>query len=706
MNLFVVVETGDHHISVLDGDRFEVIDRFPTPIAVHGGPKFSPDGHFVFVMSRDGWVQKYDLWSLAEVGRVRAGLNSRNIAISKDGKWLAVANYLPATLTILAADDLSVARVIDVAGRDGTPSRVSAVYQAPPRDSFILALKDAPEIWEIATDPEAPPVHAGFVHSHEAGMEEALGASGGLFALRRIAVGEPIDDFFFTPDYRHLIGASRQGDRGIVVNLNVGREIAELPLPGMPHLGSGITWMRDGRRVMATPHLHEPRLSVIDIDSWEVVAHDRDRRSGLLPAQPRIQPLCLGRRLPRADPRHDPRHRQAEPGDRGEPDAGAGRRRRPCGVRPMGAPCAGQRLGGRRRADRLRRRDAGGGEAAADAQARPASTTSGTRSPSPMAPATEPAALIVAHGQPSAPEGAERAIAALARAVAAVLPGWRVRGATLAAPGALEAALAALGSRPVPVYPHFMSDGWFVRTRIPQRLAAAGRADCEVLAPFGRDPASAELCLRAAREGALEHGLDPAATTLLIAAHGSPVRSPARRRDPRRGRGGRGSPALPGRRRRFRGRAALDRRGGASLRGDALPAVLRRAQRPCPRRRARGARRRPVRGTGARSDRRACRSAAADRRRARAGGVRRGRLTRDPADDGRWPVWRLAVLLYPFAAAAAAINVFLLALLGRAVGLASLSPSAALALGALLGVPAAWWSGCRLRALMDQAEGH
>jgi sirohydrochlorin ferrochelatase len=131
------------------------------------------------------------------------------------------------------------------------------------------------------------------------------------------------------------------------------------------------------------------------------------------------------------------------------------------------------------------------------------------------------AALIVAHGQPSAPEGPEAAIAALARAVARRLPGWRVRGATLAAPGALEAALEAL-PRPVPVYPHFMTDGWFVGTRIPERLADAGRGDCMLLAPFGRDPASAALCLRAALQGAQSHGLDPAATTLLIAAHGSP----------------------------------------------------------------------------------------------------------------------------------------------------------------------------------------
>jgi cytochrome c553 len=271
MNITLVVETGDHHVSVLDGDSFGVLDRFPTPYAVHGGPKFSPDGRYVFIMSRDGWVQKYDIWSLKEVGRVRAGLNSRNIAMSHDGQWLAVANYLPPTLTILSTADLSVARVLPVKAKDGTPSRVSAVYQAPRRKSFILALKDAPEIWEVATFPEAGPYHEGFVHSHEAGMEESLAAEKGLFARRRIAVSEPLDDFFFTPDYRNLIGSNRKGDKGVVVNLDVGREIAELPLPGMPHLGSGITWKSQGRRVMATPHLNEPVLSIIDIDKWKVI---------------------------------------------------------------------------------------------------------------------------------------------------------------------------------------------------------------------------------------------------------------------------------------------------------------------------------------------------------------------------------------------------------------------------------------------------
>lgn len=271
LNLFVVVETGDHHISVLDGDTFERLDRFATPFAVHGGPKFSPDGRFVFVMSRDGWIQKYDLWGLQEVGRVRAGLNSRNIAMSKDGKWIAVANYLPHTLTLLSAATLKVEKIFDVADANGTTSRVSAVYQAPSRDSFILALKDVPEIWEIATNPSAEPVFEGFVHSHEQNMQEALPSSSGLFSRRRIPVSQPIDDFFFDPDYRNLIGAARDGGKAVVVNLIVGHEIAELALPGMPHLGSGISWMRDGRRVMATPHLKEGVISVIDVETWKLI---------------------------------------------------------------------------------------------------------------------------------------------------------------------------------------------------------------------------------------------------------------------------------------------------------------------------------------------------------------------------------------------------------------------------------------------------
>jgi cytochrome c553/WD40 repeat protein len=270
MNLFVVVEAGDHHATILDGDRFEPLARFQTRFSLHGGPKFTPDGRYVFFMSRDGWVSKYDLWTLTMLTEVRAGINSRNIAISPDGKHIAVANYLPHTLVMLSADDLSTEKIFEVKDRLGNSSRVSAVYQAPSRNSFIAALKDVPEIWEIATDPNAPPVYAGFVHSHEKGMIEALPSSQGLFALRRIETPEPLDDFFFDPPYRNLIGSAREG-RAIVVNLTVGRDIKQLDLPGLPHLGSGISWRWNGRPVMATPLLKQGKISVLDMQDWSQI---------------------------------------------------------------------------------------------------------------------------------------------------------------------------------------------------------------------------------------------------------------------------------------------------------------------------------------------------------------------------------------------------------------------------------------------------
>jgi mono/diheme cytochrome c family protein/DNA-binding beta-propeller fold protein YncE len=273
LNLFVVVESGDHHVTILDGDRFEPLHRFESRFALHGGPKFSADGRFVYFGSRDGWVTKYDLYNLVVVAEARAGINTRNIALSGDGRFVAVANYLPHTLVLLDAVDLAPLEVIPVIGRKSKQSsRVSAVYDARPRGSFIAALKDVPEVWEIYYRDDAPPVYEGMVHNYEKGMVEGLASGQGRFAVRRIATDGPIDDFFFDQSYRSLMGSARDGGTAVVVNLNVGRPVAEIPVPGMPHLGSGITWRYQGRPVMATPHLKEGKVSVIDMTDWTVIA--------------------------------------------------------------------------------------------------------------------------------------------------------------------------------------------------------------------------------------------------------------------------------------------------------------------------------------------------------------------------------------------------------------------------------------------------
>jgi DNA-binding beta-propeller fold protein YncE/cytochrome c553 len=269
LNLFIVVEAGDHHVTILDGDRLEPIRRFASRYALHGGPKFSPDGHFVYFASRDGWISKYDLWGLKMLSEVRAGINTRNAAVSSDGKYVIAANYLPHTLAIFDAD-LNLVKVIEAKDARGTSSRVSAVYDAPPRRSFIAALKDVPELWEISYDPKAEPIAAGLVHDYR--LKEGA-FEPGFLNPRRTPLEDVLDDFFFMPDYREVIGARRDGKRGQVVNLDVRRAIATVDLPGLPHLGSGITWEREGRRVMATPNLREGVVTVIDVGTWKTIKH-------------------------------------------------------------------------------------------------------------------------------------------------------------------------------------------------------------------------------------------------------------------------------------------------------------------------------------------------------------------------------------------------------------------------------------------------
>ena len=276
LNLFVVVESGDHHVTILDGDTFAPIHRFASRFALHGGPKFSPKGRFVYFGSRDGWVSKFDLWNLKVVAEIRAGINTRNIAVSSDGKWVMVGNYLPHTVVILHANDLKPFRVVKVADRKGKTSRVSAVYDAAPRKSFIVALKDVKELWEMSYDPEAAPVYGGFVHSYRQGQVEGVVVEKQPFARRRVALESYFDDFFFSPDYAEVIGAARSGGRGgtaggAVYNLDVRKKIADLALDGLPHLGSGITWKWKGKRVMATPHLRTGAVSIIEMETWKTV---------------------------------------------------------------------------------------------------------------------------------------------------------------------------------------------------------------------------------------------------------------------------------------------------------------------------------------------------------------------------------------------------------------------------------------------------
>ena len=120
-------------------------------------------------------------------------------------------------------------------------------------------------------------------------------------------------------------------------------------------------------------------------------------------------------------------------------------------------------------------------------------------------------ALLVAHGQPSDPFPAARALEDLAMQVAAFLPRWSVKAATLAEPLAIARGVA--GRECGLVYPLFMARGWFTKVQIPNRLFESGASRWKVLEPFGCDPKVQDLCVALVRESG--------ADAVIVAAHGS-----------------------------------------------------------------------------------------------------------------------------------------------------------------------------------------
>ncbi len=89
----------------------------------------------------------------------------------------------------------------------------------------------------------------------------------------------------------------------------------------------------------------------------------------------------------------------------------------------------------------------------------------------------------------------------------------------------LELALAAANSfsaSRIVIYPFFMADGFFVRTRLKDRVVAAEVAKpWESFPPLGIDPGLPEIVLQHAERAAKAADFAPAATTLLLVGHGS-----------------------------------------------------------------------------------------------------------------------------------------------------------------------------------------
>ena len=253
-DLMVVTQRDNGHLLFIDSAASRVVGDINGGYAIHA-PTFTPKAvsdRWLFAIARNGWLIKIDLYSLQVVGKIRVGLDSRGTAISTDGKYVIVGNYIPNSAVILDAETLKPLKVIETSGIDPSgrmvKSRVAAVLSTPIGPYFEFALKEAGQVWAVDYSKADFPVVA-----------------------RISNVGSILHDGFLTPDGRYLQVASQGDGAIIIIDLETMAVVRKIPAGKQPHPGPGAVFESQGRLLAATTALGEGLITIWDTATWQVV---------------------------------------------------------------------------------------------------------------------------------------------------------------------------------------------------------------------------------------------------------------------------------------------------------------------------------------------------------------------------------------------------------------------------------------------------
>jgi hypothetical protein len=228
----------------------------------------SAQDRFSYALTPDGWVSKANVDTGVVIRQVRVGIESRNLAVSGDGKFIAVANASPSTLVLLD-QDLKLLREHTVRNKERTQtSRVLGVFTAASRRSFIAPLQDVAEIWEVSYDPTSDDVPIGVIHDF---LYKEGAFISGFLNPQRTRLDGPLHDVGFTADFSEIIGLGTEPGKLLVVNLDARKLIAQIALPGSPRPGATTFVMQNGKQLLAIPDAHSGQSNLIDPENWQTV---------------------------------------------------------------------------------------------------------------------------------------------------------------------------------------------------------------------------------------------------------------------------------------------------------------------------------------------------------------------------------------------------------------------------------------------------
>lgn len=268
-DLVLAVLTGRQELRLLEAGSLTPRARCQLPQALLGAPLRSPDGRYLYLATHAGWLLRIDLQQAAGPAlQVRTGLQLKGLALSADGHWLLAGHAEPHSLVLLDAQLVPV-RLYRTATLDGrSSSAVSGVWHAPARKSFLVGLRELPEIWELSYDPAAAPIYDGLVHDYR--MAEAI-ASAGFLGVRRTPLEEAVQIVRGDATLRHLlvIPTATTDPALDVINMDIRRRTVSRRLPAWP-LASGATFDNEQDHWLALLTRDEGAVLLLDTKTWQL----------------------------------------------------------------------------------------------------------------------------------------------------------------------------------------------------------------------------------------------------------------------------------------------------------------------------------------------------------------------------------------------------------------------------------------------------
>ncbi|MFZ3052593.1 MAG: cytochrome D1 domain-containing protein [Sulfuricurvum sp.] len=270
-DIVIFTERDASKVGFIDGTTNKVLSKHSSGFATHVTVVNKRIPRYVYNISRDGWVNMFDLNAPGQpmIAKIRVGSDSRGLACTPDGRYLMAGNYVPGGAVLLDAMTLKPLKVYatdqveDMDGKIGS-SRVASIADTPYGPYIAFALKDAGHVYIVDySKPDFPIV--GDIPKigkilHDAFLNE----------------GEEVG--------RYYMIASQGSDVMGIVDFKT-KTLTDKVYTGpgsKPHPGQGSSWYNEklGKQLHATVNMNVGDVTVWD-NQWHVLKHTKTAGGGL-----------------------------------------------------------------------------------------------------------------------------------------------------------------------------------------------------------------------------------------------------------------------------------------------------------------------------------------------------------------------------------------------------------------------------------------